>query len=722
VATDVSELRLHVRIDEGDGPVLVMLHGINSHADDLRAVIDALGPGHRIIAPDLLGFGESPKPLDIEYSLDEHAQVLDATLTDLGVPDGFVLFGYSLGGVIAVRYAATYPQRLRRLFLLSAPFYLPPESYSRHGFGLEYAQAMLFTWLWKVLGRQKERNTPVYQLAAGQLRAVAEDYLRAGDISQHWDVMASTLENTISKSTFVDDLPRLTMPTVFALGIRDPIVRPDQTPALKRIKPDLEIRRIMGLTANHVLISSTPERVAAELLRDEVVDLNVGLRAGHGEPLLLLPDLQQDWRSCAEVAHGLQDSHDVAVLDLLGFGASPAPLSCRYTLDDHVAAVLATARRVFGERSVTMAGVGFGATVALACAATEPGAVERVVGVAPVLPRPGLESALPGRPELLASRDVLVASARDEGMQRIADERLEREVLPAARSMTALLATDTSAVVARVRSHARLVLPGARTGAPAWLARLAADNPELTVETTPAVDHPERSAALVEAAIRGERLPALTTNPAAGARRDPMSRLLSGLNTRLMWRGLFQLALGLPLLLYPGVIPMRLVTAVLAAWLGVEGTRTVIGAFGLRRRGRPWLGWFVIGLLGLVFATAVLAGGVVALNLVAWIIIVGAAVRGVGVLLTAWQAPRTPGRRWVLVLDGLLSLAISIGILVYSPLGSRLLRWVVGGYLTGSGVSSLLVAWRNHRAARAGVRDYRARGIADSSPAVGPGS
>lgn len=53
------------------------------------------------------------------------------------------------------------------------------------------------------------------------------------------------------------DLPKLTMPTVFALGVRDPIVRPDQTLALQRIKPDLEVRRIMGLTADHVLITST---------------------------------------------------------------------------------------------------------------------------------------------------------------------------------------------------------------------------------------------------------------------------------------------------------------------------------------------------------------------------------------------------------------------------------------------------------------------------------
>ena len=48
MATDVADLRLHVRIDEGEGPIIVLLHGINSNADDLRGLIDHLGKGYRI--------------------------------------------------------------------------------------------------------------------------------------------------------------------------------------------------------------------------------------------------------------------------------------------------------------------------------------------------------------------------------------------------------------------------------------------------------------------------------------------------------------------------------------------------------------------------------------------------------------------------------------------------------------------------------------------------
>lgn len=100
--TTIDDLRLYVRHDEGEGPVIVLLHGINSNAACWRTVIDTIGPEYRVIAPDLLGFGESPKP-DIEYTADQHTAVLDATLRDLGVTERFVLVGYSMGGNVAIR-------------------------------------------------------------------------------------------------------------------------------------------------------------------------------------------------------------------------------------------------------------------------------------------------------------------------------------------------------------------------------------------------------------------------------------------------------------------------------------------------------------------------------------------------------------------------------------------------------------------------------------------
>ena len=121
-----------------------------------------------------------------------------------------------------------------------------------------------------------------------------------------------------------------------------------------------------------------------------------------------------------------------------------------------------------------------------------------------------------------------------------------------------------------------------------------------------------------------------------------------------------------------------------------------MGAIGLKRRGQGWLTWAAIGTLGIIFALALLAGGLFALNLMVWIIMIGAGLRGAALLLVALKASRTPGRRWVLVLDGLLSVAIAVALLIWPLLGARLLRYAVGGYLTASGVSSLAFAYGNH--------------------------
>jgi uncharacterized membrane protein HdeD (DUF308 family) len=208
-------------------------------------------------------------------------------------------------------------------------------------------------------------------------------------------------------------------------------------------------------------------------------------------------------------------------------------------------------------------------------------------------------------------------------------------------------------------------------------------------------------------------LPPVTVNPDPSggrkARKDPITAQLGGLNTRLTVRGALQVLLGLPLLLWPGALPVELVTAVLSAWLAIEGTQTLVGAIGLKRRGRPWVVWGAIGVLGLIFAVAILVGSLFAIRLVVWIVLIGAGLRGLALLVVAMKASSTPGRRWVLVLDGLLSLAIAIALLSWPALGARLLRYAVGGYLTASGVTSLAFAYGNHRAARSRVRKYLAQ-------------
>ncbi len=254
-----------------------MLHGINSDGGDWRTVIDTIGPGYRFISFDLLGFGKSPKPLDIDYSADEHALVIENTLQDMGVDDQFLLAGYSLGGDIALRYASTYPHRLRRLFLLDAPFYLPPELVDTKGYSLKMLYEAGSRWIWERLASSKQKDLLLYKVATGVGEGALKEAFHAEDIPTHWEIMSKNLTNTINAATWVDDLPKLTMPVVHAIGEHDAIVKIAQAPALKRLKPDMEIRKISGLAADHMTLWNMPERIAEEIMRDEVRELNVVL-------------------------------------------------------------------------------------------------------------------------------------------------------------------------------------------------------------------------------------------------------------------------------------------------------------------------------------------------------------------------------------------------------------------------------------------------------------
>src|SRR3712207_5410976 len=114
---------LHVAIDEGAGPVVVLVHGIASSSVTFENLVPLLTDRHRVVAIDLLGFGESVAPPDAEFTIEEHVDAVSRTLYALRLPSPFVLVGHSMGSLIASRYAATNPKRVRRLVLVAPPVY-----------------------------------------------------------------------------------------------------------------------------------------------------------------------------------------------------------------------------------------------------------------------------------------------------------------------------------------------------------------------------------------------------------------------------------------------------------------------------------------------------------------------------------------------------------------------------------------------------------------------
>lgn len=95
-----------------DGPPLVLVHGIRDHAHGWAHVADAFAHTHRIIAPDLRGHGDSD--WCDAYNLHDYLRDLAGVIEALGL-SGIALVGHSMGGHIALRYTACFPERVSAL-------------------------------------------------------------------------------------------------------------------------------------------------------------------------------------------------------------------------------------------------------------------------------------------------------------------------------------------------------------------------------------------------------------------------------------------------------------------------------------------------------------------------------------------------------------------------------------------------------------------------------
>ena len=109
-------LRMHY-LDEGTGPVVLLLHGEPSWCFLYRHMITGLtARGFRCIAPDLIGFGRSDKPVErSDYTYARHVEWVRTLVLDHLALQDITLFGQDWGGLIGLRLAAENPDRFSRI-------------------------------------------------------------------------------------------------------------------------------------------------------------------------------------------------------------------------------------------------------------------------------------------------------------------------------------------------------------------------------------------------------------------------------------------------------------------------------------------------------------------------------------------------------------------------------------------------------------------------------
>ena len=220
---------LHVAVDEGSGPVVVLLHGIASSYVTFQNVFPLLQPGYRVLAIDLLGFGGSPAPAEATYTVEEHVNCLQRTLRKLQVNTPFVLAGHSMGALIAARYAARNPAHVSGLVLISPPIYLPPEVV---GDPVDRAAMKIYRQVYAFLRKNPDftmRNAAVLSRLSPIENALVVD-------ETDWTAFVLSLEHSIEAQTAITDIAAVKAPIEVVYGTLDPFLVPGALRIVERMR------------------------------------------------------------------------------------------------------------------------------------------------------------------------------------------------------------------------------------------------------------------------------------------------------------------------------------------------------------------------------------------------------------------------------------------------------------------------------------------------------
>ena len=253
-------------VDEGAGPPLLLLHGWPTSSFLYRNVVPFLARDHRVIAPDLPGFGASSKPVDRQYSFELHAAVLDALVERLDLDDlGLVV--HDLGGPIGVHWALHRPNLVSRLAILNTLLY-PEFDPSVIEFVTQLLDENRRDELVSDAGLREILRVGVGDadaLSAEALDGIAAPFATADDrralaaagVGLHPDGFADIARL----------LPGLAIPVLGLYGAADRIL-PDVADTFARVGRDLPHAEIESLPdAGHILQEDAPGVVAERLVR-----------------------------------------------------------------------------------------------------------------------------------------------------------------------------------------------------------------------------------------------------------------------------------------------------------------------------------------------------------------------------------------------------------------------------------------------------------------------
>lgn len=247
---------LQVRTFGSGRPVVLLLHGMAGAGNTFGAVFDQLGASARVVVPDLLGFGGSMLPPGA-VSGEDHLDALDGMLEALGLGEApLVVVGHSMGGPLALRFAARHSDQVRTVVTLCAALYRDSaEADSRIAKMGPFEAALsgdgrlpnvLCAWMCR------------HRLTAGWVAVAMRPDLPVAvarsAVEHTWDSYLGALDGLLHASDWKPALDRLAaagVPVVLVEGSVDPVPVPGRAAALADVTRT--VRYVERTHATHML-------------------------------------------------------------------------------------------------------------------------------------------------------------------------------------------------------------------------------------------------------------------------------------------------------------------------------------------------------------------------------------------------------------------------------------------------------------------------------------
>ena len=239
------------------GEPLLLIHGFGGNKDNFTRIADELEDYHLII-PDLLGFGESSKPMSADYRSQAQATRLHELLQAKGLASNIHIGGNSMGGAISVAYAAKYPKDVKSLWLVdSAGFWSAGVPKSLEGATLENNPLLI---------NSKEDFYKMYDFVMYKPPYLPKSVkaVFAQERINNKELDAKILEQIVTDN--VEERAQIIadykIPTLVVWGDKDQVIKPETVNVIKDIIPQAQV--IMMEDIGHVPMIEAVEQTAED--------------------------------------------------------------------------------------------------------------------------------------------------------------------------------------------------------------------------------------------------------------------------------------------------------------------------------------------------------------------------------------------------------------------------------------------------------------------------